>query len=297
MPGSWGLICVGFATFSLLLGVSFAGGAVGSASGTLQVGAERFVLKYAFAAIEQNEMAHGNKEELKVLLSDLPVPDDLRKASNDWLYWADKQARGGTLHGVVLNIDPASSVWSGGQLLTRQGAEFYSESVSSPELSDLRFAPAGPIGDQVAGKVSMKATMKGAHDETGAWRVEAEFHAAVIRPAAVSGVLTGAAAQNSPQYKAVLAFLEASRKKDLDAIINCVDPQSRESMAEMFKSNKAEALNMFAGMAAEAAALKLNKVTVRGDSAEIDFGDGKPGSEPKQSLRVVLAKGEWKIAQ
>jgi phage tail tube protein FII len=65
----------------------------------------------------------------------------------------------------------------------------------------------------------------------------------------------------------------------------------------MFKSNKAEALNMFANMAAEAAALKLNKVTVRGDSAEIDFGDGKPGSESKQSLRVVLAKGEWKLAQ
>ena len=297
MPGSWGLICVGFATFSLLLGVSFAGGAAGSASGTLQVGAERFALKYAFAVVEQNEMAHGNKEELKVLLSDLPVPDDLRKASNDWIYWADKQARAGVLHGLVLRIDPSTGVWSGGQLLTRQGAEFYSESVSSPELSSLRFAPAGPIGDQVEGKVSMTATMKGAHDETGPWRVEAEFHSAVIRPAAVSGVLTGAAAQNSPPYKAVLAFLDACKKKDLDAIVNSVDPQSRESMAEMFKSNKAEALNMFASMAAEAAAMKLNKVTVRGDSATIDFGDGKPGSEPKQSLTVVLAKGEWKLAQ
>jgi hypothetical protein len=297
MPGSWGLICVGFATLSLLVGVTFAGGAADSASGTLQVGAQRFTLTHAFAAIEQNEKAHGNKEELKVLLSDLPVPDELRKASDDWLYWADKQARAGTLHGVVLKIDPATGIWSGGQMLTRQGAEFYSESVSSPELSSLRFAPAGSIGEQVAGKVSMKEPMKGAHDETGAWRVEAEFHSAVVRPAAVSGVLTGAAALNSPQYKAVLAFLDASRKKDLDAIVNCVDPQSRESMAEMFKANKAEALNMFANMAAEAAALKLNKVTVRGDSADIDFGDGKPGSESKQSLRVVLAKGEWKIAQ
>jgi len=50
-------------------------------------------------------------------------------------------------------------------------------------------------------------------------------------------------------------------------------------------------------MAAEAGAMKLNKVTVRGDSATIDFGDGKPGSEPKQSLTVVLSKGEWKLAQ
>ncbi|MGB7758619.1 MAG: hypothetical protein WBL61_02255 [Bryobacteraceae bacterium] len=297
MPGSWGLICAGLAALGLLVGVAFAGDAADSASGTLQVGAERFTLTHAFAAIEQNETAHGNQEELKVLLSDLPVPDDLRKASDDWLYWADKQARAGTLHGVILRIDPATGVWSGGQLLTRQGAEFYSETVSSPELSDLRFAPAGPIAGQVAGKVSMKKPMTGAHDETGPWRIEAEFRAAVVRPAAVSGVLTGAAALNSPQYKAVLAFLDACQKKDADAIVNSVDPQSRESMAEMFKSNKAEALNMFASMAAEAAALKLNKVTVRGDSADVDFGDGKPTSEAKQGLRVVLAKGEWKIAQ
>ncbi|MGO9230036.1 MAG: hypothetical protein ACLQKA_12630 [Bryobacteraceae bacterium] len=297
MQGSWELVCVGFAALSLMLGGSVVGRAADSASGVLQVGAERFALKCAFAVMEQDESATGDKQTLRLLLSDLPVPDDLRKASRDWIYWADKQARAGALRGVVLNIDPATGIWSGGQLLTRQGAEFYSETVSSPELSDLQFAPAGPIADQVAGKVSMKKPMSGAHDETGAWRVEAEFQATVIRPAAVSGVLTGAAALNSPQYKAVLAFMDACKKKNLEAIINSVDPKSRESMAEMFKANQAEALNMFAGMAAEAAAMKLNKVTVRGDSAEIAFGDGKPDSEPKQSLRVVLAKGEWKIAQ
>jgi phage tail tube protein FII len=54
---------------------------------------------------------------------------------------------------------------------------------------------------------------------------------------------------------------------------------------------------MFAGMAADTAALKLTKVTVRGDSAEIEFGDGKPGSQSTQSLRVALSGGEWKLAQ
>jgi hypothetical protein len=109
-------------------------------------------------------------------------------------------------------------------------------------------------------------------------------------------VLSGAAALNSPQYKAVLAFLEACRKKDVDAIRNSMDPKSRDTLAEMLAGNREEALNMFAQMAAETAALKLSKVTIRGDSAELDFVGSKP-SESQQSLRVVLAGGEWKLAQ
>ena len=296
MPGSWLPICVGFASIGLLLGVTVASAAADSAAGTLRIGAQRFALKYVFAVMERDGVA-GGKEKLTVFLSDAPVPDELRKASDDWVYWADKQARAGALHGVTLAIDPATGVWSGGRMPTREGIEFYSETVSSPELSDLRFAPAGPLGSQAAGTASMKKPMPGAHDETGAWTVEAEFRAAVIRRPAVSGVLTGTAALNSPQYKAVLEFLDACRKKDVDAIRNAVDAQGRESLTQTIAGNQEEALKMFAGMAAETAALKLNKVTVRGDSAEIEFGDGKAGSGSTQSLRVTLSGGEWKLAQ
>lgn len=291
MLGYW----FGFAAMGLMLAVRVANGAADSASGTLHVGAERFALKYVFAVMEQS--LAGDKEKLTVFLSDAPVPDELRKATDDWVYWADKQARTGAIHGVALSIDPASGVWSGGRTLTREGIEFYSETVSSPELSDLRFAPSGPIGDRVAGKVSMKKAMSGAHDDAGAWSLEAEFNSAVVRRPAVSGALTGAAALNSPQYKAVLKFLDACRKQDIGAIRNAMDAASRETLAQMIAGNKEEALKMFAGMAAETAALKLSKVTVRGDSAEIEFSDGKPGSESTQSLRVALSGGEWKLAQ
>ena len=292
MLGRW----FGFVGVGLMLGVRVASGAADSASGTLQIGAERFALTSVFAVMEQDGVAEG-KEKLTVFLSDAPVPDELRKAADDWVYWADRQARAGALHGVTVAIDPATSVWSSGRVLTRQGLEFYSVTVSSPELSDLRFAPSGPLGDRAAGKVSMKKPMSGAHEETGAWRVEAEFNSTVVRRAAVSGVLTGAVALNSPQYKAVLAFLDACRKQDIDAIRNAMDAQSRETVGQMIAANKEEALKMFAGMAAETAVLKLSKVTVRGDSAEIEFGDGRPGSESKQSLRVALSGGEWKLAQ
>jgi hypothetical protein len=279
-----------------MLGVTVASAAADSASGTLQVGAQRLALKYVFAVMEQEGVA-DDKEKLTVFLSDAPVPDELRKATDDWVYWADKQARAGSLHGVALSIDPATAIWSGGRMLTREGLEFYSETVSSPELSDLIFKPAGPLGDRVAGTVSMKKPMSGAHDEAGAWTVAAEFSSAVVRRPAVSGALTGAAALNSPQYKAVLAFLDACKKKDIDAIRKAMDAQSRETLEQMLAANKDEALNMFAEMAAESAALKPSKVTVRGDSAEIEMSDGKPGSKSKESLRVALFNGEWKMAQ
>lgn len=291
MPRSWKSIC---SVVGLMLLSATAASAADSVSGSLQIGAERFDLKCVFAVMEQDGVA-ANSERLTVFLSDSPVPDELRKASDDWVYWADKQARAGALHGVTLAINPTTGVWDSGRLLTRNGINFYTDSASSADLRDLRIALAGPIGAEAAGKVSMKEPLKTIDD--GTWRVEAEFHSAVIRRPAVTGVLTGAAALNSPQYKAVAAFLNACRKKDLEAIQNSVDPPSRKSLAEMIASNKEQALEMFANMAGETAALKLTKVTVRGDSAELEFGDGKPGSESKESLRVVLFNGEWKLAQ
>jgi hypothetical protein len=68
-------------------------------------------------------------------------------------------------------------------------------------------------------------------------------------------------------------------------------------MASMFAHNKSETLKMFAGMAAETSKLKLNKITVRTDSAEVVFVSSKSGSRNRQSFRVVMVDGEWKLAQ
>src|ERR1039458_8911810 len=63
MPGSWLSIRIGFASIGLVLGVSVASGAADSASGALQIGAERFALKCVFAVMEQDGVAAG-KEKL-----------------------------------------------------------------------------------------------------------------------------------------------------------------------------------------------------------------------------------------
>jgi hypothetical protein len=296
MPGFCGMICMGFVAIGLMLTVSMASAAADGASGTLQLGTERVALKYVFAVMEKDGVA-SDHEKLTVFLSDQPVPTELRKASDDWAYWADQQGHAGALHGVALSIDPATGVWSGGRLVTSQGLSFYNESVSSPELSDLKLIADGPIGDHIVGKVSMKNTMASGQDEMGRWKVEGEFRSVVIRRVAVSQVLTGAEALSSAPYKAVLVFLDACRKKNPDAIRNAVEPSSRAMMDEMMAHGKDETLNMFAGMAAETASLKVLKITVRGDSAEIEFGDGKPGSRSTQSLRTIVVDGEWKLAK
>ena len=70
----------GLAAIGLMLGAPFAGAAAESVSGTLQIGAERFDLKYVFAAMEPVSLG-SDAEKLTVFLSDAPVPDDLRKAT------------------------------------------------------------------------------------------------------------------------------------------------------------------------------------------------------------------------
>jgi hypothetical protein len=286
-------MCVG--VLCAVAGPAAARAAADGATGKLRIGEQEFVLNNVFAVMEQDLMGGGDKDKLTVLLTDAPVPEELRNASAEWFNWADKQARAGALHGLILTINPATGVWDRGQLLTHDGLMFYTESSSSSEESRLNFSAEGPIGEQAGGKVRMRESMQTMQDDR--WSVEAEFHTAVIPRPAMTATLTGAAALSSLQYKALQTFLEACRKGNVDGIRAAVDPHSLESLEAMIASNKQEALKMFAGMAAETAALKLSRIIVRGDSAELQFLDPTKAADTKQSLRLVRVDGAWKVAQ
>jgi hypothetical protein len=281
-----------------MAGMAMAQGPGGSVTGTLELAKERFPLKHAFAVMDGDPFSDGEKENLIVLLTDVPIPDELRKPSNDWRLWVGDQAGAGAIHGLIVTINPETKVWDSGSVLTKSGFMFYTESISGDAARQLQFAPSGPIGERVSGKLSMKETMHGMSDDDGPWRVNAEFSAAVVRRPSVTGVLTGAEARNSAQFKAALAFLEACRKKNIDAIRSAIDPKTRDAMMQMFSGpNKEEMLTGFAQMANDALTYTLTRITIRGDSAELDFKDPKPDSGSSQKLRVVLAAGEWKIAR
>ncbi|HKE27949.1 MAG TPA: hypothetical protein VKB88_36590 [Bryobacteraceae bacterium] len=298
MPSSlgWGYLAV--VSFTLLAVVAAAQGSSDTVTGTLEIAKERFALKHVFAVMEDDPFSNGEKENLVVLLSDVAVPDELRKASNDWRLWVSEKAEAGTIHGLILIINPETKVWDSGSVVTKRGFMFYTESVSGDQPRNLHFETAGAIGDRVAGKVSMKEPMHGMSDEDGPWRIDAQLASAVVRRPPITAVLTGAEAQTSAQYKAIMAFLEACKKKDVDAIRAAADPKTRDSMMQMFSGpQKEDALDSFSQMAADALTYKLTKITVRGDSAAVELKDPKPDSGSSQTLRVVLAGGEWKMAR
>ena len=296
MSYAFGLTCVMAA--SLLAPAAMAQGGGDGVTGALQIGQERFTLKHAFAVMEEDPFSNGQKEKLVVLLSDVPLPNEMRRASNDWRIWLSEQAGAGAIHGIVLNIDPETKVWDSGNLATKGGLMFYTESVFGGEERSLRFDPSGALGDRVAGKLSMKKPMAAMSDQESTWRAEAEFRSAVVRRPAVTAVLTGADALKSPQYKIARAFLEACRKKDVEAIRATIEARSSGAMMAMFiGADKEDTLNRFAQMAADTLGYQLVKITVRGDTADLRFKDSKPDAMNSQTLYVALSAGQWKIVR
>src|SRR5215469_5797490 len=106
MPSSPGWCFLTIISFAMVTAVAMAQGSAGSASGTLEIAKERFPLKHAFAVMEGDPFSDGEKENLVVLLSDIPVPDALRKPPNDWRIWVSDQAGAGAIHGLIVTISP-----------------------------------------------------------------------------------------------------------------------------------------------------------------------------------------------
>lgn len=256
-----------------------------SVSGWLEVKGQRVKLTCVFAAMAEDTLEGPDSERIEVLLSDKPVPQELRKATEAWSFWAGDQAQKGELRGIILYIDPEKKAWTRGQRLSANGMEFYSH---PPE--DLIFTAATGGAGEVAGKVSMPRALRAVDESSGPWRVEAEFRAAVLARPAITATYTGADAVNSGPYKAVQSYLRACQKKNLEAIRQTLNRNARQLLAKYEASQGKQAvLDMFVAEAAGTAKLKLTKVVVRADTAEVIFG----GPGESLTMRAVLENGVW----
>jgi len=174
------------------------------------------------------------------------------------------------LHGIIVYLNADTKVWSRARGC-RKRMEFYSQSVSPPELNDLVFAPAPAGSGEIAGKVSMKKAMRAVMESEGLGRWSGLRTPVVARPT-VTGSLTGAAARDSAPYKAVQANLLACQKRDLEAIRKTMNSNAQGMLAKFEAARgKKAVLDMCAEMAAETLKMKLTKVTVRGDTADVVF--------------------------
>lgn len=294
MVVSWEWACLSVALLSFPVAMMAA--AEGSASGWLEVKGQRVELSYAFAAMSEDAVGGDGKEKIEVLLSDKPVPVELRKATEAWSFWAGDQAKKGELHGIIVYIDPDTKVWSRGQRLSRYGMEFYSQPGSSPELSDLIFAPVPADLGEIAGKISMKQAVRAVDEDEGPWRVEAEFRTLIVTRPAVTASYTGMEARNSAPYKAVQAYLQACQTKDLEAIRKTLNANAQQLLTKYEAAQgKKAVLDLFVQEAADTLKLKLTKVIVRGDTAEVLFSGGSKESSVEQVMRVALDNGVWKF--
>lgn len=271
----------------------------GKVTGWIEVKGQKTVLAHVCAISETDRLEKGDKEIVAVLLSTQPVPPEARKPGLDLAMWAGEEARAGRLDGIILMIDPQSKVWSRGQRLSKQyGLTFYSHTSTSAEGRVLRFEPAPSGPAELAGKVSMSETMRGMDENDGPWRVEAEFRTPVVQQEAVTARLAGAAALSSPQYKAVMAFNQACKRKDLDAVKGSMDANSQAMLAKMVEQlGRAEALKMLAAMGEEAMTLKTVGVTVRGSKAEVKLMNSTGSERNETVMTVALENGVWKISR
>jgi len=271
----------------------------GKVSGWLEVKGRKTALTHVCALAETDRLERGDKEIVAVLLSTVPVPDELRKPGSDLAMWAGEEARAGRIDGIILMIDPATKVWSRGQRLSKEhGLTFYSHTSTSAEGRVLRFEPAPAGAAELAGKVSMTEPMRGMDENDGPWRLEAEFRTPVVQQEAVTARLTGAAALNSPQYKAALAFNAACQKKDLEAVKRSMDANSQDMLAKMIEQmGREQTLTMLAAMGEDSMTLKTVEVTVRGPKAEVKLMKSTGNERNETVMTVALENGVWKISR
>jgi hypothetical protein len=285
------------ASISVSMGMAVA--AEPTVAGWLEVRGQRVALTHICAISETDRIEKGGREIVAVLLSTQPVPPGMRKPGMDIAMWAGEEARAGRINGIVLMIDPKTNIWSRGQRLSKEyGLTFYSHTSTSSEGRVLRFEPAPSGPAELAGKVSMSEPMRGMDENDGPWRLEAEFRTPVVQQEAITGRITGAGALNSPQYKAVMAFNQACKRKDLDAVRNSMDADSQAMLAKMVEQlGRLEALKMLAAMAEEAMTLKTVEVTARGSKAEVKLMNNTGGERNETVMTVALENGVWKMSR
>jgi hypothetical protein len=271
----------------------------GKVEGWLEAKGERIPLTHIFAAMENDVLERGDNENMVILVSDKPLPPELRKAAKDYTLWAGEQARAGEMQGVVIVIDPETNVWSRGHRLSKaHGLTFYSHTSTSPEGRLLHFERAEAGKTEIAGKVSMREPMRGIDESDGPWQIEAEFRTPVVQQDPITAKLTGAEALKSPQYKAVMAFLQASKRKDVEQIKKTMDSNSQATFAQMIAElGRADALKMMAEMAAESLKMKDAEVVVRGSTAEVKLKRTGKNSREEVAMKVALDGGTWKMTR
>jgi hypothetical protein len=251
----------------------------GTADGTYTVGAKTTKLTYAYA-IAKKGFFDEKKEDILVILSDVP----LSQAALDDPFERMHMARDGKLHGLELTVNSDKLVTSG--TLLHEAFVKFQGSVSATGMH--QFDAKTFDGKTAAGKLS---TSRPSDFQDIAFQYQATFEAPIYRKPPPT--LTGAAAKDSPQAKAVFALYKAALSGDVAAVRKALTAES----AKVLDGPQAkEAMGFLKATSPDPATAEIESVDIKGDKAEVVVVVRSKDGKETSTMNVEKVGGQWKVA-
>jgi hypothetical protein len=251
----------------------------GTASGSMTVAGKTTPLKYAYARAQKG-FFDKTKEDVRVILSDVPIPEEALKDE----FARHHLAEAGKLHAVEVVLDADRQPIGGGLL-----HEAWMKTGGYVSVSGMHvFTPKTFDGKVAEGTL---ATRKPDEFMNKTFEYKASFSVSVWRKPAPTA--SGAAAASSAPGKAAIAFMKAARSSDKAALKKSMNAEAGK---QLDGPNGKEMLEMLKMMTPDPAPAKIESVDMKGGMAEVTVVEGGKDGNVTSTLHFVLDGGQWKVA-
>ncbi|MEP7269970.1 MAG: hypothetical protein ABI882_00620 [Acidobacteriota bacterium] len=264
----------------------------GVANGTLQITGEAIELKYAYAFQCDNAEGMLDGPELRILVSDRELPDDVIAGWNGSMR-LQPMVREGRVRGILLKIDPARPTASlNGTLLFPPSSPMESlllfTSTGNNEIRKLQIANNRVVGEA---QYEMKP---GEGQEMPAFKFSFSFGAPLFHDQEVTARLTGASAARSAPTQSLLAFEKAVRENNL-VLARTLITEAKWHEIEAHRAQVGDAtFKQFVRQMIPPSAQRVRQVRqviIRRSRAVIILNDGSG----KIAMGLAQADGKWKV--
>lgn len=265
----------------------------GVAKGSLNVDKQAIELKHAYAFHHDNAEGLLDGAELRILLADRKLADDIL-AGFDGPMRLQSLVRSGNLRGVLLRFDPqALSKGFHGTLLyppsNPQATLLFFSVTGSQAIKELKSA-----NNRVVGAVDYEMTSSRSDSDVPQFKFAVSFSAPLFREEPVTATITGAAAPKSGPAQTLLAFEGAIRNGNLALAKTLVTAEKWSSIekhrTEVGEGEFARMVRLMIPAPAKRSG-QIRKVFVRGARAVMILDDGSG----QTVMSFVREQDKWKV--
>jgi hypothetical protein len=282
------LLMVSMAIF-LLFPLQLLAAEGGKVTGTFVVDKDQVQLKHGYAYLYDNEEGWESAKEMRILLSENPVGEEIVTETEIAFKLSDLMKEG-KLRGVLILFDPAKT--DSIRLTT------YYPSIGVRGNKSIQNSSKSPIeGLEVTDRrVKGKLTHEDEGSESFGWppeKYEVSFDLPLMKAPAVTATLTGAKALKAPQTVALLAKFTAFVNGDMKKVKeNGTDNSNRTFDDMMAKASESEKAQLRQMIKEEIASIKKGdlRLVERGDKATliVSIEGGK------SKFEFMKINGKWK---